>query len=70
MKMKTKQRFKQLQPNLKGATTNELFTELMKRLEYKKPAICYFVDKTSLNGSDWNIHLAGGEIVAHTESIK
>jgi hypothetical protein len=48
---------------LKSATNDELFTELIKRLQDEHPAICYFTDQTTAEPfPTWSIHYYKGAI--------
>lgn len=40
---------------LNEATTDELFTALMKKVQQENPHCCYFVDRTTLTGF-WNLN--------------
>lgn len=63
-----KQRFKKLNPKLELASDQELFTELMKRVYKKQPAICYFVDKISFSG-EYDIHTAASMPILMTKGV-
>jgi hypothetical protein len=53
--MKSKQRFKGFQPDLRKATETELFTELMKRVTSKNKSACFFIDTVN-SYPKWSIH--------------
>jgi hypothetical protein len=59
--MKSKQRFKKFQPDLRKATETELFTELMKRVTSKHKSICFFIDTVN-SYPKWNLHDAHSNI--------
>lgn len=50
-----KKRYEKRVPKLETATTDELFTELIKRLQEDNQHHCYFVDRTTLYPK-WSIY--------------
>lgn len=55
--------------NFENVSTDELFTELMKRLRKVSPSPCYFIDRSTSSSNLWNIHtvseLGKGEFINH-----
>jgi hypothetical protein len=64
-----RQRFLTKKVTLETATTEELFTEFMKRIVAEQPAICYFVDSLNTDHNKYEIHKARTKPIVISQSI-